>query len=92
MEKIIMTLANNLKDNINLKDKEVSGFMCKILKGIIHQSTIRKYIPSQFKSPYGITFKCPICNKKKIKDLARHYKRTHNKVLETRKERILVKA
>lgn len=70
-------MANNMDAHFNLEPHERASYVGKILKGIIDEYTVRKNIPKEFRKPYGFLDQCPLCNKKKIRDMKRHFKQTH---------------
>lgn len=75
-ESIIPIMVTNLKSFIDLEDKEVSKYMCKLFNGILNQSTVRNHLDHTTKQTYGLGT-CPKCGKNKLKSLARHLSRSH---------------
>lgn len=76
-EKTLLTMAENILTYTNLKEKDVTAYLSNILKGIIHQSTVRKYMPEKFKHCKNIRVTCDLCGKTRIKNLTEHKRRTH---------------
>lgn len=79
LENSLFVIANNMKNNFNLKDWEVSTYVSRLLKGIIDDKTIAKYFPKKYKKPYGILETCGICGKRKIRSMSRHMSNSHPK-------------
>lgn len=77
LEDSLYKIANNLVDNFKLKDWEVSTYVSRIFKGIIDDKTVAGYFPSQYKKPYGILQKCPLCGKGRLRSLKRHMNISH---------------
>ena len=73
----IPLMAENLRGCVNLKDWEVSSYLHRILKGIIHPDTIRKHLPEKYRRLNGKLETCKICGKKRIHSMIRHMKSSH---------------
>lgn len=46
---IIPILAKNLKTFVDMQDKEVTKYMCKLFDGILDDSTIRNKLNKEYK-------------------------------------------
>lgn len=73
----IPLIAENLRESVNLKDWEVSTYLHRILKGVIHSDTIRKHLPEKYRRLNGKLETCEICGKKRIRSMKRHNKTSH---------------
>lgn len=49
-QEIISKMAENLQSFVEMEDKEVTKYMCKLFDGILDDSTIRNKLNKEYKS------------------------------------------